>query len=67
MISALIKSFFSFVPNKQFEHLAIISSNTLTMMNTVNTKFSHIEVWFTDQFGKPFEIEDNANLMLIIA
>ena len=67
MISTLIKSFFSFVPNKQFEHLTIISSNTLTMMNTVITEFSQIEVSFTDQFGKPFEIEHNANLMLIIA
>ena len=37
------------------------------MMNTVITEFSQIEVSFTDQFGKPFEIEDNANLMLIIA
>ena len=30
------------------------------MMNTVNTEFSRIEVWFTDQFSKPLEIEDNA-------
>ena len=36
------------------------------MMNTVNAEFSHIEVWFTDQFSKPLEIEDNVNLTLII-
>ena len=36
------------------------------MMNTVNTEFSQIEVWFTDQFSKPLEIEDNVNLTLII-
>ena len=35
-------------------------------MNTVNTKFSFIEVWFTDQVGKELEIEDNVNLTLII-
>ena len=35
-------------------------------MNTVNTEFSFIEVWFTDQSSKAFEIEDNANLTLII-
>ena len=36
------------------------------MMNTVNTEFSHIEVWFTDQSSKALEIEDNVNLTLII-
>ena len=60
------KVLFSFVPNKQFGQLINISPNTLTMMNTVNTEFSHIEVWFTDQFSKPLEIEDNVNLTLII-
>ena len=35
-------------------------------MNTINTEFSHIEIWFTDQFIKPLEIEDNVNLTLII-
>ena len=34
-------------------------------MNTVNTEFSS-EVWFTDQVTKALEIEDNANLALII-
>ena len=38
------KVLFSFVPNKQFGQLTNISPNTLTMMNTVNTEFSFIEV-----------------------
>ena len=38
------KVLFSFVPNKQFGQLINISPNTLAMMNTVNTEFSHIEV-----------------------
>ena len=54
----LSKVLFSFVPNKQFGQLINISPNTLTMMKTVNTEFSHIEVWFTDQFIKPLEIKD---------
>ena len=58
---------FSFVQNKQFGQLMHISPNTLTMMNTVNTEFSHIKIWFTDQFSKPLEVEDNVNLTLIIA
>ena len=35
-------------------------------MNTVNTEFSFIEVWFTDQISKAPEIEDNVNVTLII-
>ena len=36
------------------------------MMNTVNTEFSYVEVWFADQSSKSLEIEDNVNLTLII-
>ena len=35
-------------------------------MNTVNTEFSYAEFWFTDQYSKALEIEDNVNLTLII-
>ena len=60
------KVLFSFVPNKQFGQLINISPHSLTMMNTVNTEFSFVEVWFTDQVSKALEIEDNVNLALII-
>ena len=36
------------------------------MMNTINTEFYFAKVWFTDQISKALEIEDNANLTLII-
>ena len=36
------------------------------MMNTVNTEFSYLEVWFKNEAIKALEIEDNANLTLII-
>ena len=35
-------------------------------MNTINTEFSFVEAWFTDQARKALEIEDNVNLTLII-
>ena len=60
------KVLFSFVPNEQFGQLINISQHFLTMMNTVNTEFSFVEVWFTDQASKALEIEDNVNLTLII-
>ena len=60
------KVLFTFVPKKQFGELINISPYFLTMMNTVNTEFSSVEVWFTDQASKALEIEDNVNLTLII-
>ena len=60
------KVLFSFEPNKQFGQLLNISPHVFTMMNTVNTEFPSVEVWFTDQSSKALEIEDNVNLTLII-
>ena len=40
-------------------------AHSLKMMNTVDTQFSFVEVWFTDQVSKALEIEDNVNLTLI--
>ena len=55
-----------FHSNKPFVQLINISPHLLTMMNTVNTEFSFVEVWFTNQISKSLEIEDNVNLTLII-
>ena len=60
------KVLFTFVPNKKFGQLINISPHAFTMMNTVNTEFSYVEVWFTDQASKALEIEDKINLTLII-
>ena len=59
------KVLFTFFPNKQFEQLITVAPHSLTMLNTANTKFSSIEVWFTDQNSKQLEIEDNINMTLI--
>ena len=42
------KVLFTAVRNKQFGQLINISPPYLTMMNTVNTEFTTVEVWFTD-------------------
>ena len=61
-----LKVLFTFVPNKQFGQLITIAPHSLTILNTTNTEFSSIELWFTDQDSKPVEIEYNANMALII-
>ena len=60
------KVLFTFVPNKQFWQLINLSPHSLIMLNTTNTEFSSIEVWFTDQNSESLEIEDNVDLTLII-
>ena len=61
-----LKVLFTFVPNKKFVQLINISPHPFTMMNTINTEFSYVEVWFTDQNSKTLEIEDSVDLKLII-
>ena len=57
---------FTFVPNKQYGQLISISPHSLVFLKTMNTDFSEIEVWFTDQNNNALEIEDNVNISLII-
>ena len=60
------KALFTLVPKKEFGQLINILPHSLIMMNAVNTEFSSVEVWFTDQVSKALEIEGNVNLTLII-
>ena len=57
---------FTFAPNKQYGQLISISPNSLFFLKTMNTEFSEIEIWFTDQNNNALEIEDNVNITLII-
>ena len=57
---------FTFVPTKQYGQLISISPHSLVFLKTMNTEFSEIEVWFTDQNNNALEIEDNVNIYLII-
>ena len=50
---------FTFVPTKQYGQLISISPNSLIFLKTMNTEFSEIEVWFTDQNNNAREIEVN--------
>ena len=60
------RELFTFVPNKQYGQLISISPNSLIFLKTMNTEFSEIEIWFTDQNNNSLEIEDNVHITLII-
>ena len=65
-LSAYFKLLFTSVRNKTFGQLKNISPHAFTLRNTVNTEFTYVEVWFTDQSSKALEVEDNVNLTLIV-
>ena len=54
------KVLFSFVPNKQFGQLKNVSTNTLTMMNTVNTEF-----FFLLTFGLQIKLAKHLKLKIM--
>ena len=57
---------FTFAPTKQYGQLISISPHSLVFQKTMNTEFSEIVVWFTDQNNNALEIEDNVNISLMI-
>ena len=60
------RALFTFVPNKQYGQLISISPYSLFFKKIMNTEFSEIQIWFTDQNNNALEIEDNVNISLII-
>ena len=50
------------MPNKSFGELLTISPKNVYIIETFDSEFSYIEVWFTDQNSNPLEIEDRMKL-----
>ena len=61
-----LRVLFAFAPNKQYGQLISISPHSLMFLKTMNTEFSEIDIWFTDQNNNALKIEDNVNISLII-
>ena len=64
---------YTFVPNKlsvpnfvPFGGLLEISPTNRIFLNTFDSEFQDIEVWFPDQNSEPLEIEDRINLTSVI-
>ena len=57
---------YTFVPNKTFSSLLEISPTNQVFLKTFNSEFQEVKTWFTDQTGKPLELEDKINITLII-
>ena len=57
---------YTFVPNETFGNLLEISPPNNVFLETFNSEFQEIKVWFTDQTSQPLEVENNINVTLII-
>ena len=57
---------YTLMPNKYYAYLLNVEPRNLVFLKTYNTDFDDIIITFTDQNGRPLEIEDKVNLSLLI-
>ena len=57
---------YNFSPNKSYAYLLNVEPSNLVFLKTYGTEFDEIIITFTDQNGRPLEIEDKVNLTLLI-
>ena len=55
----------TFVPNRPFGSLLKISPTNRTFLETFNSEYDEIKVWFTDQNSQPLEVEDRISLTIV--
>ena len=55
------------MPSKSYAYLLNVELSNLVFLKTYNTGFGEIIITFTDQNGRPLEIEDKFNLALLIS
>ena len=60
------RALFTFVPNKSFGILLVISPSNHIFLKTFNWEYDEIVVWLTYQNSQPLEIEDRINLTMVI-
>ena len=60
------RALYTFVPNKPFGGVLEVPPRSHIFIETFNSKFQEIKVWFIDQNSQPLEVEDKINLTLII-
>ena len=56
---------YTFTPNKSYAYLLNIEASNLMLLKICNTEFDEIIIIFTDQNGRPLEIESKVILTLL--
>ena len=57
---------FIFTPNRSYAYFLNVEPSNVLFLKTDNTEFDETIITFTDQNGRPFEIENKFNLTLPI-
>ena len=57
---------YTFISNKLFVQLLDISPKNFIFLQTFNSEFSYIGIWFTDQNSRTLEIEDKIKIALVV-
>ena len=60
------EALYIFTSNKSYAYLLNVEPSNLVFLKTYNTEFDQIIITFTDQNGRPLEIEDKANFTFLI-
>ena len=61
------KLLYTFVPDKQFGQLLVVEPKPLLNLKIIDSVFTYIEVWFTDQNNRKLQTEDSVNITLIVS
>ena len=56
---------YTVTPKKPYAYLTNVEPSNLVFLKTYNTEFLEIIMTFTDQNGRPLEIEDKVDLRLL--
>ena len=57
---------YTYVPNKHFCSLLEISPSNHIFLETFNSEYDNIKVWFAYQNSKPLEMKDRINIAMMI-
>ena len=57
---------YTFTPNKSYAYLLNVEPSNLVFLKTYSTELDEIIMTFTNQNGRPLEIENKVNLTLLI-
>ena len=57
---------YTFTLSKYYAYMSNVEPSTLVFLKTYNTEFDDIIITFTDQNGRPLEIEHKVNFTLLI-
>ena len=61
------KVLYTFTLNNSYTYLLKVEPSNLVFLKTYKVEFDKVIITFTDQNGRPLEIEDKVNLTLLIS